>query len=276
MKSTRSFWWKCIRLAHSDSVAFANDWQWLFGVPIGTALIAWWANRQGHSEISTGKPIVDGILVGAGTFVITYLVVFIPRLLRAPAQFYGEQKELADFRLGTNTDKLKSAVQRLFRFPAATLEIAEPETLLESIIDDQPRRLFEIIAQFEERDVMALPNYGQRLQDYFELYHDFRQHIVQFEIALLPKIINGHDWFPAAWQILKKYALYRFCGMTKEQIMALGNFLNYGITWDRAENDYQRVSSDTQLSEQSAEIDSIHDRVCGALSGLKASFEENS
>ena len=277
MKSIQSFWWKCVKLAHSESVEFANDWQWLFGVPIGAALLAWWANRYGYSDVSTGKPIVDGILAGAGAFAITYLVIFIPRLIRAPAFLYGEQEALAIAWLGGNSENLRTAIRRLFKFPAAAQDVGEPQTMLEGIVANQePRKLFEIISRYEERDVLAVPNVGKALQDYFELYHEFRQLVIQFEDELTKKIINGRDWFPAAWQILEKYALCRFLGTPKEQIIALGNFLNYGITWDRAEDEYQRVSENEEVFAQSSKLDSMHERLSGSISVLKSAFDENS
>jgi hypothetical protein len=37
MRRYFEFWWKCICIAAKDKSAFANDWQWLFGIPIGGA-----------------------------------------------------------------------------------------------------------------------------------------------------------------------------------------------------------------------------------------------
>lgn len=59
---------------------------------------------------------------------------------------------------------------------------------------------------------------------------------------------------PAGWQIYVQYAVMRFAGMSKDVIIAGGDFLNYGITWDDAERVF------TQLSAEAV--------VCSEVSGL--------
>jgi hypothetical protein len=109
MDSTRAFWWRCIRLAHRGSSAFANDWQWFLGVPLATVLFASVASWFKVAAVTTGNPILDGVVAGAAAFVITYGVRFIPRLVKAPARLYYREKRRADSLSARLTGKEVSA-----------------------------------------------------------------------------------------------------------------------------------------------------------------------
>lgn len=274
MTTVKSFWWRCIKLAHADSAAFANDWQWFFGVPIFAVSLTWVARWRGYSEISIGNPIADAVLAGAGAFLITYLVRFIPRLLSAPNLLYQEQKTLAEAKLSDKSESLRIAIQRLLNFPAAAADFPDPPNLLESVVtDQQPRKLFELLARASEQDIRAIPEAGQKLQEHLESYHKLREKIEVLENNIYVKIVNGRDWFPAAWRILLRYAVLRLFGMSREQIVAAGNFLNYSITWERAENEFERISQDEQISKDAAEIDSSFESFGKAVAELKASLQ---
>jgi hypothetical protein len=45
-----SFWWMCAKKAFWGNTAFANDWQWVFGVPAVTGLVGFLASNKGASE----------------------------------------------------------------------------------------------------------------------------------------------------------------------------------------------------------------------------------
>jgi hypothetical protein len=96
MRQFFKFWWLCVRTAFRGNTAFANDWQWLFGVPVCSGLAVFVARQQGISELSTGNVITDAVLAALGAFVVTWLVAFAVRVLNAPMILYNEEKRKAD------------------------------------------------------------------------------------------------------------------------------------------------------------------------------------
>jgi hypothetical protein len=96
MRKFIAFWWLCLRMASQGNSAFANDWQWLFGIPACSGLLAFFAGKQEFTQLSTGYPIVDALLVALGAFIVTWLVAFAMRVLNAPVILYHEQKARAD------------------------------------------------------------------------------------------------------------------------------------------------------------------------------------
>ena len=74
--------------------------------------------------------------------------------------------------------------------------------------------------------------------------------------------------FRAAWQIYSKYVIMRFGGMSKEAIIAGGDFLNYGITWDEAERVFAELSSEESVSSGVGELFLMHKRLIQGLSNL--------
>ena len=91
-----SFWGECAKRARKGTGSFANDWQWVFGVPLASAAGVYLASFTGAAGMTTGYPILDAFLAAFIAFLITWVVAFVIRAYRAaPALFY-EQKERAD------------------------------------------------------------------------------------------------------------------------------------------------------------------------------------
>jgi hypothetical protein len=67
--------------------------------------------------------------------------------------------------------------------------------------------------------------------------------------------------FPQAWRIFLRYIIMRFAALTQEDIVALGNFLNYGITWDEAENVFGQLSDDETVSSRISALFELHQRL---------------
>jgi hypothetical protein len=85
------YWYGCLKTAVSDNTAFANDWQWLFGVPILAALL-WIANRWfGEGTLSIGTDTVGTFIAAFVAFVITWLCALSARLLNAPVKLDREK-----------------------------------------------------------------------------------------------------------------------------------------------------------------------------------------
>jgi hypothetical protein len=92
------FWWLCIARAFWRNAAFANDWQWMFGIPVVSAVLAVIAARKGIpvTELTTGNLIVDAFVIAIAAFIITWVVAFCARLIHIPGVLYYEEKNRAD------------------------------------------------------------------------------------------------------------------------------------------------------------------------------------
>jgi hypothetical protein len=96
MRRFISFWWMCAKQAFWGNTAFANDWQWMFGIPAATAAGALLARVMGVRELTSGNAIFDVFLAGLVAFIITWLVAFVVRLASAPVTLYYEERDRAD------------------------------------------------------------------------------------------------------------------------------------------------------------------------------------
>jgi hypothetical protein len=96
MRRFISFWWQCACKAFWGNTAFANDWQWVFGVPFISGLSIWAVAKFGAAAASTGSPIADGLLGAFGAFVVTWTTAFFARLFNAPVQLDRQKTERLD------------------------------------------------------------------------------------------------------------------------------------------------------------------------------------
>jgi hypothetical protein len=104
MRTTLSIYRDCIKSAARGNSPFANDWAWASGTPASqwvarsttpfagstVALIRW----AGSGDLMSA--ILDGILAAGAAFFVTWMVAFVPKLLKAPADRYFAEKERAD------------------------------------------------------------------------------------------------------------------------------------------------------------------------------------
>ncbi|MFN7902017.1 MAG: hypothetical protein ACK5O1_04180 [Holosporales bacterium] len=86
------FYYRCIYEAAKKTCSFANDWQWLFGIPFFiwafTFISQRWLNDgQSISFPDTNTPL-GSLGVALGAFCITWLVGFLYRLIKAPFILY--------------------------------------------------------------------------------------------------------------------------------------------------------------------------------------------
>jgi hypothetical protein len=91
MRTFFRYWRQCIPRAAKGSAAFANDWQWLVGIPILAILlsVAGWAADMSF----VGNPILGAMLAAFIAFVLTWVVGFGVRLLNAPVELDREKSE---------------------------------------------------------------------------------------------------------------------------------------------------------------------------------------
>ena len=90
------FWWQCIKIAHEDGISFANDWQWLIGIPLFA--VVWQHFTPLASDVLVvvkDHPILDAVAQAGIAFAITYAAIFVPRLFRAPYKLLEHERERA-------------------------------------------------------------------------------------------------------------------------------------------------------------------------------------
>jgi hypothetical protein len=145
-----------------------------------------------------------------------------------------------------NSPQIQAAINKVLNFPNAVQDSTVPPTIIETLLTDQtPRKLFNVLMQYDEGGV------SPTLRDFLRQYYQFEQNTGQFENELLEKIGGTVTVrFRQAWAIYLRYAILRFAGMSKDQVIAGGNFLNYGISWDDAENIYGQLSSDPLIAKK--------------------------
>lgn len=96
MRQFLSFWRLAFRNALRNNTSFANDWAWLVGVPAASFLGAYVSARSGSTGMSTGYPILDGLVAAAAAFLITWLASLLIRLANEPVALFHAQKDRAD------------------------------------------------------------------------------------------------------------------------------------------------------------------------------------
>lgn len=185
----------------------------------------------------------------------------------------GSLREIRRRYLGIDDDvaaRLRADVSRLLRFPSATPDVSEPATMIETVLADQmPRRVFNLLMAFDERDVREVPSLGPALHEHLTSFYRFRERAIDLESRLLLKIgtLEGCR-FPAAWRIQLRYALQRFGGASQEQIISWGSFLNYGITWESAENVWDALAKDACLSTEVSDLFELHTELSKSCKAL--------
>jgi hypothetical protein len=100
----KRFWSMCIRRAWQRSSPFANDWQWMFGVPFwqwasstsAFAGLTGYLVSNGHGSMSTGYPVLDGVIAAAAVFGVTWVVGFVLNIFGSASNLYYEEKNRAD------------------------------------------------------------------------------------------------------------------------------------------------------------------------------------
>jgi hypothetical protein len=96
MRETWSFWRDCIRRAREGTSAFANDWQWVFGVPAVSAIGVYVASNKGATALTTDYPVLDAFVAALVAFLITWFVAFVIRMYKSAPAMFQEQKERGD------------------------------------------------------------------------------------------------------------------------------------------------------------------------------------
>jgi hypothetical protein len=170
--------------------------------------------------------------------------------------------------------RLRSEVRKLLKFADAMPDDSGPPTMLERrLADNRPRRLFELLLRYEEGDVAEVPGIGAALRDHLTTYYRFRQAASRLEKDLRSRIASTvGDCFnsQAVWQMYFQYALPRLLGQSMEAIIAGGNFLNCGVTWESTESVFTALSGEEALTGQVLELNRLFDAMTQCLGRIMA------
>jgi len=171
--------------------------------------------------------------------------------------------------------RLRSEVRKLLKYPDAVPDDSKPPTTLEQMLTNKlPTRLFDLLIRYEEADICEVPGIGSALERHLKSYYRFRQEILRFEgdlMARIAAIIGDRFNSKAVWRMYFEYAVPRFFGRAKEEIISWGNSLNYGVTWDDTERIFLTISEEQSLTVQVAELDRMLAAMAEELSSLSSS-----
>ena len=150
---------------------------------------------------------------------------------------------------------IQSEVAELAHFPDGQ-DTSTPRTIIERLfVYKLPRRIYGVLEHHTRPEIIRVPRVGETLYQYKQKYYEFQAAAVKWEDNVTTKIgskVGVH--FRQAWQIYLQYAVLRFTGNTKETIIAGGNLLNYGITWDDAERVYTELANDQIIAHETAKL----------------------
>jgi hypothetical protein len=169
-----------------------------------------------------------------------------------------------------DVEGLQSQVAKLVRFPNATPDESKASTLIEQMLRNRlPLRLFDLLAKYDEGDRRGSP----LLQRHFNEYYKFRQRAIGLEDRVTQRIGQMVVVrFRAGWRIYLRYAILRFSGQSKDQIVSGGDFLNYDITWDDAERVFGELARDRAVKGEFTELFAMHQRLIENVRAIEASL----
>jgi hypothetical protein len=85
--------------------------------------------------------------------------------------------------------RLHSDVSNLLRYPDAARDSTKPPTIFERRLANQlPRRLFDLLINYNDAAILNVPNIGSALRDHKVAYYGFRQRVAGLEATLTPRI----------------------------------------------------------------------------------------
>ena len=92
----RSFWWGCAVKAATGCVSFANDWQWLLGLPAAAAALGWALGWGRSVLLFQNHPILAPMAFAAAGFLLTWPIKFVYRVGIVAPEMWREEKARAD------------------------------------------------------------------------------------------------------------------------------------------------------------------------------------
>lgn len=172
------------------------------------------------------------------------------------------------------TIRLQAEVEKLLRFPDGVPDSSIPPALTEKmLVNKLPRRLFDLLMNYNDQVVMGVPKIGSALHSHMKSYYQFRQKVLRLEDALTTRIGQIVKVpYREAWRIYLKYVIMRFDGQSKDSIIAAGDFLNYDITWDDAERVFSQLSSEPPIPHEISELFALHKDMIDHVSKISSAI----
>jgi hypothetical protein len=166
---------------------------------------------------------------------------------------------------------LRLQITKLLKFSDAFPETAPPASILEGqFVDQLPRRLFDLLMTYDEKLVKEIPRIGAVLYSHMESYYALRQQLTRAEEDVITKAGTlSRARFRQAWVILYKYCIMRFGKISQDDIIRQGDFLNYSITWESAEQVFAALQKDGTFDVFSAVFEAQDKLTAGVQSLLK-------
>jgi pimeloyl-ACP methyl ester carboxylesterase len=151
--------------------------------------------------------------------------------------------------------KIASGLDEINRFPMIQ-DGKTPPTLLETLLTDKTlQKIFRFLESYTKQEIESVPKTGEALYQFKTDYYAFQAAAASWENNTARKIgtmVEGK--LPQAWRIYLEYMILRICGNDQAKIIAQGNFLNYGITWDDAERVFRQLSTDQQFVRETNDL----------------------
>jgi hypothetical protein len=168
------------------------------------------------------------------------------------------------------TARLQADVRRLLRFPEAVPDtLAVPTLIEELLVAKLPRRLFEVLLNYDDDCVSETPGVGSALARHVSDYHEFRRVALRLEQTLLTRIgATVTVRFTAGWTMYLRYFWLRAGGSSRAKIEASGDFLNYDITWDDAERVYRELWAEPSTAASAEALLKSHEALNQAVSAM--------
>lgn len=170
---------------------------------------------------------------------------------------------------------LQSEIEELKNFPDRP-DSPQPRTLMEQFTKNtMPHQLFVVLSKYYKETIISVPNYGEALFAYKQQYYEYEKKEYDFESDAVTQI--GHIVtvrFRQAWLIYLRYFFLRSAGLTQQQIVDGGDFLNYSITWDDAERVVSEIGAKyPAVSQNMKETFSLQANVLAAATNIMNSYE---
>ncbi len=164
---------------------------------------------------------------------------------------------------------LQSELEELANFPKRA-DIPEPRTLLEYVSTiNFPHQLFVVVNRYYKNTILSMPKVGGDLWEFKINYYTYEGDEFAFEndtTMAIGKLVNVE--FSQAWTIYFRYFLLRAAGLSQQQIIEGGKFLNYGITWADCERIYGELISKPSIVEAVRTNLALRDEVLRAANAI--------
>ena len=208
---------------------------------------------------------------------------------------------------GSANTTLIGQITKLIEFPD-NHQIPAPTLHQRGFKDKFPQRLFELLIQYDEQQVLAVDESraipatpqseagiwnsaelhvlgqlmgtpGEKLLQFRKDYYDLQSKVEQIEDKVLlriGKLMSNKSKFRDEWEVYLSYADARFDGVSQAEIIAYNGSgkLGTNITWDDAEKVFAELSRDPQIAYEMYTIPRSHLKMIGEATQAASSVQQ--